>query len=411
MIRRSPAPGPRPRHALRVLVALLPVLAAVACPPAAGAVPGEPVRLPVMPSRLAAGAACTGGSPTVAEDTPWEQRNLELSRVRRVATGAGVTVAVVDTGVSLTAPSLAGRVTAVGAAGSDCVGHGTFVAGLMAAAPVRGVDFAGAAPRTRVLAVRGTDERGTATDATVAAGIRAAVDAGARVIAVSPAVPRGSAALRGAVAHAADRDVLIVAAAAPDAPRDRTPSASPRPPADYWPASETGVLSVVDVDVRGHRPQGAVVPIHADLAAPGDGVLGVGPRGRGHFIGSGPSLAAGYVAATAALVRSAHPGLSATATARRLITSAYPADIPRLDPFGAVTQAPGAASERPAPAGGSGPVRLEPDESGARATRRALVAAGAGGGLLLVVAWAAAAGPKGRARRWRPAGNGPAPPA
>ncbi|KUO11455.1 S8 family serine peptidase [Streptomyces sp. DSM 15324] len=410
MIRRSPAPGPRPRHALRALVVLLPVLAAVACPPAAGAVSGEPVRLPVMPSRLAAGAACTGGSATVAEATPWEQRDLELSRVRGVATGAGVTVAVVDTGVSAKAPSLAGRVTVVGAAGSDCVGHGTFVAGLIAAAPVRGVAFAGAAPRAHVLAVRGTDERGTATDATVAAGIRAAVDAGARVIAVSPAVSRSSAALRGAVAHAADHDALIVAAAAPDALRDRTSSASSRPPADYWPAADTGVLSVVDVDVRGHRPQGAVVPVHADLAAPGDGVLGIGPRGRGHFIGSGPSLAAAYVAATAALVRSAHPGLSAAGTARRLITSAYPADVPRLDPFGAVTQVPGAESVQAAPGGGSRPVRLEPDGSGARATRRALVVAGTGGGLLLAVAWAAAAGPRGRARRWRPAGNDPAPP-
>ncbi|MGY4742284.1 hypothetical protein [Streptomyces sp. ATMOS53] len=110
-------------------------------------------------------------------------------------------------------------------------------------------------------------------------------------------------------------------------------------------------------------------------------------------------------------MRSAHPGLSAAGTARRLITSAYPADIPRLDPFGAVTQVPGAASERAAPGGGSRPVRLEPDESGARATRRALVVAGTGGGLVLVVAWAAVAGPRGHARRWRPAGNDPAPPA
>ncbi|GGR86144.1 hypothetical protein GCM10010269_26660 [Streptomyces humidus] len=405
--RRPRRPGAR--RALRVVVALLPVLAAVAGPPAAaGAATGTPVRLPVMPSRLAAGAACTGGSATVARATPWEQRSLELTRVREFASGAGVTVAVVDTGVSLKAPPLAGRVAAAGQAGDDCVGHGTFVAGLIAAAPVKGVAFAGAAPQARVLAVRGTDERGAATAATVAAGIRAAVDAGARVIAVSPAVPRSSAALRSAVSHAVGHDALIVAAAAPDAPRDSTSSAAP--PADYWPAGEPGVLSVVDVDVQGRRPRGAVVPIHADLAAPGDGVLGIGPRGHGHFIGSGPSLAAGYVAATAALVRSAHPGLSAAGTARRLITSAYPADVPRLDPFGAVTRVAGEAAGRVTPAAGSGPVRLETDASGAGATRRALMAAGAAGSLVLAVLWAAAVGPKGRARRRGPAGDETPPP-
>ncbi|WP_319675231.1 S8 family serine peptidase [Streptomyces sp. ME18-1-4] len=401
---------PRRRHALPVLVSLLSASTMVVGPMAAvGAASGDPVRLPVVPSRLAAGAACTGASDTVAKAMPWEQQNLQLTRTQEFGTGAGVTVAVVDTGVSLMAPTLAGRVTAVGEAGEDCVGHGTFVAGLIAAAPVKGVDFAGAARQARIVAVRGTDKRGTATDTTVAAGIRAAVDAGARVIAVSPALTRDSATLRSAVSYAAGHDALIVAAAAPDASRDSTSSAPP--PADYWPAAATGVLSVVDVDMQGRRPQGAFTPRHADVAAPGDGVLGIGPRGRGHFIGSGPSLAAGYAAATAALVRSAHPGLTAAETARRLITTAYPADVPRLDPYGAVTSVPGASRDRAATADGSRPVRLERDDAGARATHRALMVAGAGGGLVLVVAWAAVAAPKGRARRWRPAGNGASPPA
>ncbi|WP_324787461.1 S8 family serine peptidase [Streptomyces sp. H51] len=396
---------PRLRRAVLTLVTLLSASAVAAGPTtatAASAASGDPVRLPVMPSRLPADADCTGGSATVAEAVPWEQVNLQLSRTRQFGTGAGVTVAVVDTGVSIEAPALAGRVTAVDGAGDDCVGHGTFVAGLIAAAPVDGVGFSGAARQARVVAVRGTDKRGAATDGTVADGIRAGVDAGARVIVVSPALTRDSAALRRALAHAAARDALVVAAAAPDAPRAGASSAAP--PADYWPAASDGVLSVVDVDVRGQRPQGAFTPRHADLAAPGDGVLGIGPRGRGHFIGSGPSLAAGYVAAAAALVRSAHPDLSAAETARRLVTTAYPADVPRLDPYGALTFVPG-ASPGPAPADRSRPVRLERDEAGARATRRALWPAGAAAGLILVTVWAAVLVPKGRARRWRPPGN------
>nr|WSX54008.1 S8 family serine peptidase [Streptomyces sp. NBC_00974] len=401
---------PRLHHVLPALVTVLCApMVAIGAAPQAGAASGGPVRLPVMPSRLASGASCTGGSDTVAEAVPWEQQNLQLTRSRRFGTGAGVTVAVVDTGVSLKAPSLAGRVTALGGAGDDCVGHGTFVAGLIAAAPVDGVGFSGAARQAHVVAVRGTDERGTATDATVAAGISAAVDAGARVIAVSPALTQTSSGLHDAVAYAARHDALIVAAAVPDAAGDATSSAPP--PADYWPAAESGVLSVVDVDARGQRPQGAYTARHADLAAPGDGVMSIGPSGQGHFIGSGASLAAGYTAAAAAMVRSAHPDLSAAETARRLITTAYPADVPRLDPYGALTTVPGASLEPAAQAGDSRPVRLETDQMGARATRRALVSAGVGVGLLVVVTWAAVAVPKGRARRWRPAGNEASPPA
>ncbi|MGW1108892.1 S8 family serine peptidase [Streptomyces sp. NPDC002540] len=400
---------PRLHHALPALVTVLCApMVVIGAASQAGAAPGDSVRLPVMPSRLASGASCTGGSDTVAKAAPWEQQNLQLTRSRRFGTGAGVTVAVVDTGVSLKAPALAGRVTAPGGASDDCVGHGTFVAGLIAAAPVDGVGFSGAAPQAHIVAVRGTDQRGAASDTTVAAGISAAVDAGAKVIAVSPALPRTSPRLHDAVSYAARHDALIVAAAVPDAPAGGTSTAPP--PGDYWPAAEPGVLSVVDVDVRGQRPQGAYTARHADLAAPGDGVMSVGPRGQGHFIGSGASFAAGYAAAAAAMVRSAHPGLSAAETARRLITTGYPAGVPRLDPYGALTAVSGAPPEPTAQAGDSRPVRLETDEVGARATRRALLSAGAGAGLLLVVSWAAVAVPKGRARRWRPAGNEASPP-
>ncbi|MGW1274796.1 S8 family serine peptidase, partial [Streptomyces sp. NPDC002491] len=151
-------PGVR-RRTLLALVTLLSAFAAVGGPTtAAVAAPEDPVKLPVLASRLPAGASCTGESATVAEAVPWEQVSLQLARTRQSAAGAragaGVKVAVVDTGVSLGAPALAGRVTAVGGAGRDCVGHGTFVASLIAAAPVDGVGFSGAAGRARIVAVR-----------------------------------------------------------------------------------------------------------------------------------------------------------------------------------------------------------------------------------------------------------------
>ncbi|MFB6992304.1 S8 family serine peptidase, partial [Streptomyces sp. NPDC056304] len=164
-------PRPRGGYGLRRRAGRLPaaaLLAAALVLPGAGpatAADGQKVRLPVMPARLEAGDPCTGGSKARATAVPWEQQNLQLARTWAFGKGAGVKVAVVDTGVSADAPTLAGRVSVVGGAGTDCVGHGTFVAGLIAAAPAENVRVAGVAQESRIIAVRGTDERGTATAA------------------------------------------------------------------------------------------------------------------------------------------------------------------------------------------------------------------------------------------------------
>ncbi|MFC4034378.1 S8 family serine peptidase [Streptomyces polygonati] len=360
------------------------------------AVPQGGVSLPVVPARLADGAACTGASKSVAAAMPWEQGALGLDLVRRAGDGAGVLVAVVDTGVSTAAPALKGRVTAVGGAGHDCVGHGTFAAGIVAAAPTAGVRFAGVVPGARVLAVRGTDERGAATAASVAAGIRAAARAGAKVIEVSLALEGSSAALASAVAEAGRHDALVVAAAAPD-PTASGAGSTPAAPRAYYPAALPAVLSVVDDDAALARPRGAVVPLSADLAAPGDGVVGVGPAGKGHYLGSGASFAAAYVAGTAALVRSLHPELSAAQTAARLTATAYPDDIPRLDPYAAVNAVrPRAAGAPTAPAAPA--VVLSTDPGPARAAHRAELLAGLALALVLATAWIAATFPRARAR-------------
>lgn len=174
--------SPRPAVALGISTALIALSAPVA---AAG------VSLPTMPPVLGSKDPCTVASTQTAAAESWAQQSLSLSRARRLSQGAGVTVAVVDTGVATGTPALSGRVTAVGGADQDCVGHGSFVAGLVAAAPSKASAFEGVAPQARILAVRGTDERGTATAALVADGIRTAVDHDADVIEVSAALTTG----------------------------------------------------------------------------------------------------------------------------------------------------------------------------------------------------------------------------
>ncbi|MEU3521804.1 S8 family serine peptidase [Streptomyces sp. NPDC006654] len=294
------------------------------------------LRLPVVPARLDSTATtCTQGSRTIMTQVPWAQRLLGLSRAGLFTDGSGITVGVVDTGVSTRADVLSGRVAVQPGAGADCVGHGTFVAGLIAAAPRSGIGFTGAAPGARIFAARGTDAAGDPDASTAARGIRAAVDAGCRVVTVSVALTRNTPALASAVRYAASRDVLLVAPAVPDGTDNGQQQTSA--PVSYWPAAEQSVLSVVDFGADGGRPDGAFQPADVDLAAPGDQVSSIGPTGHGHFVGSGPSFAAAYAAGAAALVRAYSPQLTAEQTAERLRRTGYPGDVPRLDVNSALT--------------------------------------------------------------------------
>lgn len=359
------------------------------------------VQLPAVASVLASDAPCAKASTVKAEDATWSRSTLGLGRAWELSQGAGVTVAVVDSGVGTDIPALSGRVTAVGDAGEDCVGHGSFAAGLIAAAPGEGVGVAGVAPGARILAVRGAQTRGETTAATLAAGIRTAAAEGADVIYVGLVLATGKAELTKAVAYAAEHDALVVAPVGPDfLPRDGNTGETVEPASWYWPASAPGVLSVIDYGPDGTRPDSAPALDGADLAAPGDAVVSVGPKGSGHYIGSGSSLAAAHVAGAAALVRARYPEMSAAEVARQLTVAAYPSDTPRVDPYAALssllTDKQG-ATPKPAAA-------HVPPAASAQPRHRALIIAGAGGGLVLLVAAGAVVIPRGRARRWRPAG-------
>lgn len=370
---------------------------------AAGAVPAaaDDIQLPVVTSVLAAGEPCAKASTDKAEKRSWTWQPLGMTKSWQFSEGEGVTVAVVDTGVGTDIPALSGRVEAVGDAGQDCVGHGSFAAGLIAAAPGEGVGVAGLAPRARILAIRGTDTRGATTAEQLAAGIRTAADRGAGVIYVGRAVATGKDVLTEAVAYASEHDALVVAPNVPDTlPKDSSTGKTVQPAPWYWPGAAPGALSVVDYGPGGQRPEDAPPAHNADLGAPGDAVVSVGPTGSGHYFGTGSSLAAAHVAGAAALVRARHPEMKAKDVASQLTVAGYPDDPPRLDPYGALTTllggkrgtAPQEAAAHVPAAAPSGPVN------------RALVIAGVGGALVLLVAAGAVVIPRGRARGWRPAG-------
>ncbi|MEU1212136.1 S8 family serine peptidase [Streptomyces sp. NPDC005791] len=371
--------------------------------PAADGKKGQ--ELPGMPSALdpeADEVVCTPASGEKAKKQDWSRQRLDLDRLHGHSTGEGVTVALIGTGVDPDAAGLEGRVTAAGTAADDCVGHGTFLAGLIAGTGGDSPRLAGVAPGAKILALRGTDRRGQADSGLVVDALREATEARAGVIAVAVALPRQDAALSHAVAEARRAGAVVVAAAAPDPPSrggaDEVPSRT------YWPAGEAGVLSVADMLPGGVRPDGSLPTGGIDLAAPGAGVVSGGPRGTGHYLGGGVPVATAYAAGAAAAVRAAHPDDSPDDVVRRLTATAYPADIPQLDAYAAVTAVIGDSATSVGAERAAEPVTVR-DTSGAdRATGRATLFVLLGSAAVLAVLWAGFALSRARARGWRPAG-------
>ncbi|MGW7365243.1 S8 family serine peptidase [Streptomyces sp. NPDC054841] len=363
-------------------------------------------ELPGMPSALdpeAEQVACTPASREKAKKEDWSRRRLDLDRLHRHSTGAGVTVALIDTGVAPGAAGLSGRVSARGAAGDDCVGHGTFLAGLIAGTGGDDPRLAGVAPGAKILALRGTDPRGQASPGLVVEALREATAARAEVIAVAVALPRRDEELTRAVAEARRAGAVVVAAATPDPPRDGTDEIPSR---TYWPAGEPGVISVADMLPGGARPDGSLPTDGIDLAVPGAGVVSGGPRGDGHYLGGGASVATAYAAGAAAVVRAVRPDESPDAVTRRLTATAYPADIPQLDPYAAVTTVLGDSGASAGAERAADPVTVRDTSAADRATSRATLVVLLGSAAGLAVLWAGFAFSRARARGWRPAGAG-----
>ncbi|MFI7660272.1 type VII secretion-associated serine protease mycosin [Micromonospora parva] len=355
--------------------------------------------------------------------TPWPQQRYDPARLAPLATGVGVTVAVVDSGVDRAHPQLAGRVLAGadlldpgGDGRRDCAGHGTGVASIIAAAPRPGVAFRGLAPGARILPVRVSEQQvvqGRESGRTVSAdefarAIRWAVDHDADVVNLSVVLYADDPEVRAAVRYAVDRNVVLVAAAG-----NLHDSGDPRP----FPAGYDGVLGVGAIGADGRRATFSQTGPYVDLVAPGSEVLTAAP-GAGHHRVEGTSYAAPFVAATAALLREYRPELTAAQVAERIIATADPAPgaghgggygAGVLNPYRAVTETSGGRPAGAVPVAALADDRADPAQL-ARQTRRAaardraLLVGAVVGMTALSVALLAVVVPRGTRRRWRPAG-------
>ncbi|MEU8036064.1 S8 family serine peptidase [Streptosporangium sp. NPDC049078] len=256
-------------------------------------------------------AKCNPRRGTTSIGESWAQRRLSLPEVWELTKGAGVTVAVVDSGVDTRHPQLRRArsidLTATGA--RDCLGHGTAVAGIIAAAEIKGVPFTGVAPQAKLISIKQTSD-GTGDVGRLAAAIVRAAELGADVINVS--VQAGDQAdLRDAVAYALAMDAVVVAAAGNVQKEDGTP-------APAYPAAYEGVLSVGAAGPDGARADSSNAVTPVSVLAPGRNVTSTWAGRTYREDLEGTSFAAPYVAGVVALVRARHPGLDNVRVRRRV---------------------------------------------------------------------------------------------
>jgi membrane-anchored mycosin MYCP len=285
---------------------------------------------------LAARAAAADPGPQPLPGEWWFPAWEVQQKVWPLTEGAGVTVAVLDTGVQANLPDLRGAVVPGGdvtGAGTDGMtdtnttedGHGTAMAALIVGqgrGPA-GTGLAGIAPKAKVMPVR-TGSNGGGTPQTIAAGIRFAVNHGARVINMSfggptPTPYRCDGAEQDAVAYALQHTVVVVAAAG-NFGNAGNPSLEP--------ASCAGVLTAGGVNPDGSVWQDSERQPYVTVAAPGNYVGFLGRDGRYFPHGYGTSSASAFVSGAAALVRSRYPRMPWYRVVSRLINTALPRGKP-----------------------------------------------------------------------------------
>ncbi len=361
----------------------------------------------------AAAAGCSTPKGTYTGQTPWAQKLLDPARIWPLATGSGVTVAVIGTGVDPANAQFAQgtvlpAIDLLPSPTADCDGRGTFAAGIIAAQSNPATTFAGLAPGARILPVRYTQSttdtvnQGGAPDA-LAAAINRAVSASAKVILIGVPAMSDSPALDSAVTNALSAGDVVV-----------SPASAAQAGVRSYPTASNGVLAVGAINESGAAVQ-TESGSYLALGAPGTNLVSTSAGAGGKLGHAWPvqdsSFAAAYVAGAAALLRSYRPNLSpAQITARLTLTASRPAGGSHDDHIGWGVVDAYAAVSLPTDVAGPGAAPAVAPRSVAAAARTAGAVspyrwAGIAAVLAVLVAGAIAIGAvtvrRGRARAWR----------
>lgn len=326
----------------------------------------DTIRAEATPTQCTAASRITAPVPALSlmqSDLAWG-----------VTRGEGVTVAVVDSGVAASNPHLrdvvVGGINLVGDGAdpsglTDTYGHGTAIAGQIAAQLIDGSSVEGLAPGARILSVRvfsGVSQQETEagfgpSTPRLADGIKWAADQGAQIINVSMSTTQDEPVLRDAVAYATSRGSLVVASSGnrdSELGVEKSESDGAR-----YPAGVPGVLGVAAADLGGVVTESSIHGPHVALSAVGQAIPTASLLGGDcSYADDAPktSFATAYVSAAAALVASAHPNETPAQWAYRLEVTAVRADPDARDdragwgvvqPYEAIVLIPGAGIRGP----------------------------------------------------------------
>lgn len=318
-------------------------------------------------SRTAVTSAARGGlgSGDPFRAKQWSMNGADFDQLwGDTNSGSGIKVAVVDTGVDITNPDLGNNVTP----GIDLIagssepnadgttdpnGHGTHVAGIIAAEHDNGIGIVGVAPSATIMPIRVLDDRGIGSSHDVAHGIDWAVDNGADVINLSLSGGHDPV-MSEAIGHAAAEGVVIIAAAGNTSAWIDNDSLCD---VDAYPAAYGEVIAVGSLNSSNDVSSFSLRRGYVDIAAPGENIVStwptaLTPRGAEPYAyDSGTSMAAPYVSGIVALMKSYRPDASVGSLRSALLSSAVPTSsmtsrdpgrgCGRADPIGAVASTAG----------------------------------------------------------------------
>ncbi len=272
----------------------------------------------------------TAGENDPLRSRQWALDQTSFERAWTATSGAGVTVAVIDTGVDAAHEDLG----AVVLPGIDYIdggrdgrydpdGHGTHVAGIIAARVNNGRGIAGAAPGVHILPVRVLDASGSGVSSNVAAGIIWATDHGAKVINLS--LGGGpSAGMQIAMQYALKKGTVVLAAAGNNGASGNVA---------VYPSAYPEAIAVGAFDESLSRATYSNIAGYVDVSAPGSNILSTwSTSSNSYAVASGTSMATPYASAEAALIISENRSLSPAAVTAILESTARDAGAPGVDP-------------------------------------------------------------------------------
>ena len=269
---------------------------------------------------------------TNPDDSDWPQQDglrvVGFPKAWDVTRGSSrVIVAVIDSGVDARQPDLRGALVPgydfvnSDTDPSDDHGHGTAVAGVIAARADNHEGGAGICSRCSVMPIKVLDATGSGNDTVIAAAIVWATDHGARVINLSLGGPGASQELSNAIAYAAGKGVTVVAAAG------NSGTTTP-----FYPAADSRALSVAATTVADRRYPWSNFGPWVRVAAPGCNIAPVLSGGYGTFCGT--SSATPLVAGLIALELSAEPTATAQDVEQALVRAVLP--LPDVVQYGRI---------------------------------------------------------------------------